>query len=150
VSGFVDPVGHLLPAVIVWEHSIAAMGYYAMWRVTGDQAMHDLAVEMSSLVTAYGTYVENGAWIACTAIRYLEGAQEGEALPASSYYTGSQDIIVGISFWTWIYPAVLVCRELSRGVDPALQARCDAIVAGFQPAGPHDWGEAEWWAVVPR
>ena len=147
---FLDPQGNRIPAIIVWEHSIAAMGYYAMWRVTGDQAMHDLAVEMARLVVQHCIYRENGAWVACTAVRYLQGAQEGEALPPSAYYAGSPDIHVGISFWTWIYPAVLICRELSRGVDQGLVDLCDSIVAGYEPAGPNDWGRAEWWAVLPR
>src|SRR5262249_20772229 len=93
---FLDPQGNRSPAIIVWEHSIAAMGYYAMWRVTGEQAMHDLAVEMARLVVEFCIFQENGQWIACTAVRYQLAPHEGEALPPSAYYTGSPDIHVGI------------------------------------------------------
>jgi hypothetical protein len=144
---FRDPQGNQIPAIIVWEHGIAVMGYFAAWRLTGDPRFHDLAAELSRLIVNHCIFAENGEWIACTAVRYLQGADEGRALPASAYYTGSPDIHVGISFWTWIFPAVLVCRELHAG-DPALVARCNAIVAGMGP--PDSWQRSEWWAVLPR
>jgi hypothetical protein len=82
-------------------------------------------------------------------VRYLEGAQEGDALPAASYYSGSPDIHVGVSFWTWVLPSVLVCRDLHPG-DAALVARCNAILQDMAPNGPDNWQRSEWWAVLPR
>ncbi|GAB4136350.1 MAG: hypothetical protein Fur0037_00780 [Planctomycetota bacterium] len=146
---FLEPNNTRVPAIIVWEHSIATMGFYALWRVTGDQRFHDLAAEISKVIVNHCIFQENGHWIACTAIRYLLGAQEGDALPASSYYTGSPDIHIGISFWTWILPSVLICRDLNRG-DTALVQRCDSILRDQAPSGPADWQQAEWWAVLPR
>jgi len=137
-------------AVITWEHSIAAMGFYAAWRVTGDSRYHDMAKDVSRLVVDHCCFQENGQWIAATAIRYLDGAQEGDALPASSYYTGSPDVHVSLNFWPWVLPAVLVCRELHAGNNPARVARCDAILLDVAPNGPSDWLTAEWWAVLPR
>jgi hypothetical protein len=146
-TSFRDPGGVQIPAIIVWEHSIAAMGYFAVWRWSGDPRFRLLAAELSRLVVERCIYEHQGHWTACTAVRYLQGDDEGRALPASSYYPGSPDIHVGISFWTWIYPAVLVCRALHQD-DPALVARCDAIVAGM--GAPNSWQRSEWWAVMPR
>ena len=145
---FLEPNGSHVPAIIVWEHSIAVMGYYAAWRITGDPRYHLMAREVSKMIVNHCVFQENGTWIAATAIRYLQGAQEGMALPASTYYTGSPDVHVSISFWTWIFPAVLICRELHGNSDPALLARCDQIVAGLGP--PEIWSKSEWWAVAPR
>lgn len=145
---FRDPLGNSIPAIIVWEHSIAAMGYFAAWRLTGDDRYRLLAAELSKLIVNHCIFQENGQWVSCVAVRYLQGADEGRALPASAYYTGSPDIHLGISFWTWIHPAVLICRELHRHVDPGLVARCQQIIAWMGP--PNSWQRAEWWAVAPR
>ena len=99
-----------VPAVIVWEHSIAVMGFYAAWRVTGDQRYYDMVKDVSRLIVDHCVFQENGHWVAATAIRYLERSQEGSALPASAYYTGSPDVYVSIDFWPWVLPSVLICR----------------------------------------
>lgn len=149
-GSFVDPQNNRIPAIIVWEHGIAALGLFAAWRVTGDQRIRDIAAEISKTVVNHCIYQEpSGNWVACTAVRYLQGAQEGDALPASSYYTGSPDIHVGVDFTVWIMPAVLVCRELWQN-DPALVARCNAFLADRAPNGPTDWDQSQWWALLPR
>lgn len=145
---FREQDGSAVPAIVVWEHSIATMGYYAAYRVTGDPRYRQMAMEVSKMIVNHCIYNRNGTWVACTNVRYLQGAQEGQALPASSYYEGSPDVQVGISFWEWIFPSVLICRELHRGLDPALVGRCDQIVTGL--GAPTTWGSAEWWAVMPR
>lgn len=147
---FLEPNNTRTTAIIVWEHSIATMGFYGMWRVTGDQRLHDLAAEISKMIVNHCIYQEGGHWLTCTAVRYLLGAQEGDALPASTYYTGSPDIHVGgVSFWNWILPAVLICRDLHPN-DTQLVARCNAILQDQAPNGPTNWQNSEWWAVVPR
>ncbi len=146
---FLDPQGVRIPAIIVWEHSIAAMGFYAAWRVTGDTRHRDMAREISKLIVNHCMFQQNGTWHACTAVRYLQGAQEGQALPASSYYLGSPDIHLPLDFWTWIAPAVLICRDVNSA-DTALVARCNAILQNRAPNGPTNWDQAEWWAVLPR
>lgn len=145
---FREPDGSAVPSIVVWEHSIAAMGFFAAWRATGDARYRFLAMETSKLIVNHCIYQANGRYVAATVVRYLTGAQEGQALPASSYYEGSPDVQVGISFWEWIFPSVLICRELHRGIDPALVARCDAIVQ--DRGAPVSWQQAEWWAVLPR
>lgn len=138
-----------VPALVVWEHSIATMGFYAAWLQTGDARFHGLAEDLSRMIVQRCVFLENGHWVAATAIRYLQGALEGTALPASSYYSGSPDVHVGINFWPWILPAVLICRAL-HPTDAALVARCNAILQDVAPNGPADWATAEWWAVLPR
>lgn len=146
---FLEPNGTRTPAIIVWEHSIAVMGFYALYRVTGDQQLHDLAADISKVIVNNCIYQDSGHWVACTAVRYLEGAQEGDALPAANYYSGSPDIHVGVNFWTWILPSVLICRDLHPN-DTALVARCNAMLNDVAPNGPDSWQNAEWWAVLPR
>jgi hypothetical protein len=145
---FREADGSAVPSIVVWEHSIAAMGFFAAWRATGDPRYEMLARETSKLIVNHCIYQANGRYVAATVVRYLQGAQEGQALPASSYYEGSPDVQVGISFWEWIFPAVLICRELHRTLDPVLVARCDAIVQ--DRGAPTTWQQAEWWAVLPR
>ncbi len=146
---FLEPNSSRVPALVTWEHSIAAMGFFAAWRVTGDSRQLAMAREVSRVVVERCCFQENGRWIAATAIRYLQGAQEGDALPPSSYYTGSPDVHVSLNFWPWILPAVLICREV-HATDAALVARCNAILQDVAPNGPNDWATAEWWAVLPR
>lgn len=146
---FLEPNNTRVPALVTWEHSIAVMGFFAGYRVTGDTRYLDMAREVSRVVVERCCFVENGHWIAATAIRYLQGAQEGDALPAAAYYTGSPDVHVSLNFWQWILPAVLVCRDLHPN-DLALVARCNAILQDVAPNGPNDWATAEWWAVLPR
>jgi hypothetical protein len=145
---FVDAQGAPITAIVVWEHAIAVMGYWAGYRLTGDPRYRELAAELSRVIVNHCIYQHAGEWIACTNVRYLLGAQEGMALPASSYHPASSDIEVGVSFWEWVYPSVLICRELYRNVDPALVARCDQIVAWM--GRPNTWQRSEWWAVLPR
>lgn len=145
---FREPDGSAVPSIVVWEHSIATMGYYAAFRLTGDLRYRQMAMEVSKMIVNHCIYNQSGNWIACTNVRYLQGAREGQALPASSYYDGSPDMQVGISFWEWIFPSVLVCGELHRGIDPQLVARCDAIVQNR--GGPVNWQQSEWWAILPR
>ncbi len=147
---FLEANGSRVPAVVVWEHSIAVMGFHAAFRTTGDVRFRDLAKEIARLIVDHCVFQENGHWIAATAIRYLQGAQEGDALPASSYYTGSPDVHTQINFWPWILPAVLICRELYTGQDPVRVARCNAILQDVVPNGPSNWADAEWWAVATR
>lgn len=147
---FLETNGTRVPAIITWEHSIAVMGFYAAWRVTGDQRYYDLAKNVSRVIVDHCVFPENGHWIAATAVRYLQGTQEGDALPASTYYTGSPNVHVSLNFWPWILPSVLICRELNRTTNPARVARCDAILQDVAPNGPGDWLTSEWWAVLPR
>ena len=147
---FLEPSGTRVPAIIVWEHSIAVMGFFAAWRVTGEQGYLDMAKEISRLIVNHCIFQENNQWIAATAVRYQMRFHEGEALPASAYYTGSPDVHVGISFWVWILPSVLICREVWTGIDAPLVARCNSILANRVPNGPNDWLDSEWWAVLPR
>ena len=64
---FLEPNSTRVPAIIVWEHSIATMGFYGLWRVTGDQRLHDLAAEISKVIVNHCIYQEGGHWITCTA-----------------------------------------------------------------------------------
>jgi hypothetical protein len=149
---FLDPQQVRIPAIVVWEHGIACLGLYGSWRVTGDQRIRDIAAEVSKMVVNHCMFQDpNGHWLACTCVRYLQGVQEGDALPAASYYVGSPDIHIdpGVDFWPWIMPAVLVCRDLWPG-DAALVARCNAILNERVPNGPVDWDQSQWWAVLPR
>jgi hypothetical protein len=149
---FLEPgsVDKRVPAFITWEHSIAVMGFYAAWRVTGEQRYYDMAKDISRVIVDHCTFLENGHWMAATAIRYLRGVREGDALPASAYYTGSPDVHASTVYWPWILPSVLICRELNTGTNPTRVARCNAILADVAPNGPNDWRTAEWWAVLPR
>ncbi|MCA8949632.1 MAG: hypothetical protein KDE27_09030 [Planctomycetes bacterium] len=137
-------------AIIVWEHSIATMGFYAAWRTTGDQRFLQMAREISRMIVNHCVFRENNHWVAATAVRYLEGDSEGDAMAANRYYTGSPDVHVGINFWPWILPAVLICREVHTGLYPGLVTRCDNILQDVVPNGPNNWLDAEWWAVLPR
>ena len=145
---FLNPDGQRAPAIIVWEHSIAVMGFYSAWRVTGDVRFRDMALEISRLVVERCFFEEAGVWHACTAVRYRQGADEGLPLPASSYFVGSPDVHVGLDFYEWIAPAVMICRDLHRHTDPALTARCEQILANR--GAPRSWQTSEWWAVLPR
>ncbi|MCR9245966.1 MAG: hypothetical protein NXI31_13115 [bacterium] len=150
-GSFLEPgTNQRVPALIVWEHSIAVMGFFAAWRTTGDSRFLDLAQEVSKTVVNHCVFRHGGQWHAATAVRYLTGDEEGNALPASTYYPGSPDVHVGLNFWPWVLPAVLICREVHTGVDPQLVTRCNTILQSVVPNGPTNWLDAEWWAVLPR
>lgn len=145
---FHEPNGQLVNAIITWEHSIAVMGLYAAFKVTGNTRYRDLAREVATTIANHCCFQENGQWYCCTAIRYRTGAQEGAPLPASSYVSsGSQDLIVNNGFWVWVLPSIQILDEIG-GHPQGFQARLDSILQTVAPNGPTTWADACWWAAV--
>lgn len=126
-------------AWIVWEHSIAAMGYAALARTMPIAVAADfqkMATHLANLVTNYGCFFDGSSWRCLTAVRYLLGAEEGT--PIQTYSLISKDIRIHDGFWTWVFPAVLLA-------DPSV--RRTAIMDQISHEHPATWEQSEWWAV---
>jgi len=140
-----EPNGQLVTALITWEHSIAVMGLYSAYKVTGNVRFRDLAREVATTIANHCCFESGGNWYCCTAIRYQTGNQEGAPLPPSSYtVSGSQDVLVNNGFWVWVLPAIQILREI--GVSQPLQGKLDSIINNVAPNGPVTWADACWWA----
>lgn len=135
-----DVGGNRIPAVIMWEHSIAAQGYYAAWKATGEQGFRDMALACARLVVDHGVFERAGVWYCCTAVAW----DAGRALPAADYRQGSGRVNVNNGWWEWILPAVIVAEAVG---DTALQDKAKRIVQSVAPQGPASWGASAWWAL---
>lgn len=141
------------PCVVVWEHSIAAMGLYALWRRTALPMARQLALLCAELVTRWGAIgvdlpqpTEQQLLVLALAFRWQ---QDGSPLPPSSYRTGSPDVALGDgAWWDWCLPGVLVLLDLG-GPGHDLHGWAMQVARQVWGAGPQTQQAAEWWALVP-
>lgn len=134
------------PAWIVWEHSIAVRGMWALRNVYPTLATYldTLAYEVSKTITNYGVYHDGVRWRCCAGIAYPSD-DEGVPLDPSNYFPGSPTVATADSFWDWIVPGIIVglevfdvgSEESNRAIDIVEQNR----------AFVDKWSTAEWHAV---
>lgn len=135
------------PAWIVWEHGIAAMGYYAMSLAAESAELRSEATSMtdklSKLVTDHGNYHDGISWRICTAIRFT-GEQP---LPPISYLNPLHARTAGGGWW-WFGPFAAIIIA-SKTLDGPTRDRAESIIAQLLPNGVADnWMNAEDIAVT--
>lgn len=136
--------GHATPAVVVWEHSIAAMGFYDWWQRTGNDVAMRLCKAACELVVKHGIFQAEGQWRCAQAFKWLP---DGVPLPQGDYRTNSPTVVSDAGgWWTWTLPAVLILAYEWPEHPAAAKAReCLAAIGG-----PSTEDESEWWSVVPH
>ena len=141
-----DPQGNAVPAMVVWEHGIAAPGLLAAYRATGDTRFRDLARHVCETIVRHACWLEQGQWRIANYLRYRTGADEG--LPPEESDYGTWATPTGGGFEQWILPAVYTLRAILDETEPhvitELSGRVDSILTAFPPTKQSD---AEWWAI---
>lgn len=138
--------GHGTPAVVVWEHCIAAMGLWDWFRRTADLTAERLCRITCEMIVEHGMFREGEAWWCVQAMRWAGGA----ALQASSYGPRTADVAASRSeeWWAWTLPAALILAHAWPASRMAGKARM--VLAEVYRDGPRTEMQAEWWAVVPH
>lgn len=140
--------GSPIRAWVCWEESIAAMGLWAAWKVTGNTHAKELALEVAKTITRHAFFKENNRWYACYAVRW-DSDNPGLPLPESSYRLtaiaeDNKDVMV-YGMQQWLLPSVrLVLSEMPDSEEALIASK---IVNYFGPK-PADFNDSAWWAVV--
>jgi hypothetical protein len=150
-STLTDADGQPVEAWVVWEHSIAAMGFYAAM-INSEGPDHDrykwAATHFAQLVALFGTFFDGVGWRCCTAVAYPRGDQEGNPVEYS-LNNKHQLRVVGEDaqgWWAWILPAIKICRALTAEIS--VKKRCDEIIQQVETPLMTSWQHSEWLAVV--
>jgi len=160
-SGVHDGNGNPLPTWVPWQESIAAVGFYATWKATGDQWYFDMAKTICRTVVEHGIFEEGGRFYICYAVWYPWGdgnwgrpITEFGATYKTSYDTGEVNAVnIGLSAWS--IPAVLMLCEMDANkttddVDPVAE-KAKLIRKQYTGDGEaKEWEKAEWWACVEK
>jgi hypothetical protein len=136
-----------------WQDAIAAVGFAAQHRVTGNTNARTLAEALATNVVRHGWFVGESHHDVATAIRW----QGGEPLTAAQWQAQDPATVLlatGTAFAEWSAGAVEIARVVAeRDGDAALAEKCMTIQrrlrAGRRP--PPDGGMdrfGEWDAVV--
>lgn len=140
--------GSPIRAWICWEESIAAMGLWAAWKVTGDERAKELALEVSKTITKHAFFKENNRWYACYAVRW-DSETPGLPLPESCYKLtaipeDNKDVMV-YGMQQWLLPSLRLVVDQLPDSEEAIRA--SEIINFFGPR-PADFNDSAWWAVV--
>ena len=109
-----------------WQDAIAATGYAAVHRLTGNKNARTLAEEIAITVVRHGFLLEQKECIVATALRWLDGAP----VPAAQQRDPSYVLwSYGTGFNEWAIGAVEIARiaAKARG-DAALAQRAEEIL----------------------
>jgi hypothetical protein len=136
-----------------WQDALAAVGFAAHHRLTGNANARVLAEALATNVVRFGWHVDDGVVEVAMAQRWLDGTP----LIAEQWRARDPTIVAGAgntAFSEWALPAVEIARVVAeRDGDAALLARCDTIQRQHRshrkppPNGGVD-RHAEWDAVA--
>ena len=110
-----------------WQDAMAATGFEATFRLTGNESARVLAEELALNVVRHGWKVDEKECIVATAMQWREGAP----IPSDELAAGDPTVVLwsyGTAFSQWALAAVEIARAtaLERG-DAALAARAEEI-----------------------
>ncbi len=108
-----------------WQDAIAACGFAAAFRITGNDHARTLAEELAVTVVRYGFRVNEQECIGGIVLRWLDGAPLSEAQQRDPEYACWA---YGTAFTEWSIGAVEIARVVAaRRGDAALRERCEQI-----------------------
>jgi hypothetical protein len=147
--GWVNTNGSVIRAWVCWEETIAAMGLYAAYRVTGNLKAKELAIAIAETTARHAFFkAPDNKWYACYCVRF-DLTDPGKPLPSSAYRltateAENKDVVV-YGMQQWMLPAlrILLKEEPNNAVAP----RAREIVNSFG-SKPFDYNDSAWWAVV--
>jgi hypothetical protein len=147
--GWVDINGTMIRAWVCWEETIAAMGLYAAYRVTGNLKALELALTIAETTVRHAFFkAPDNRWYACYCVRW-DTANPGKPLPDSAYRltateAENKDLVV-YGMQQWMLPALRILLK-EKPASP-VAARAKEIVTFFG-SRPYDYNDSAWWAVT--
>jgi hypothetical protein len=147
--GWVDSSGKMIRAWVCWEETIAAIGLYAAYRVTGNLKALELALEIAETVTRHGFFkATDNRWYSCYCVRW-DTNDPGKPLPDSAYRLSAKESdnldLVVYGMHQWMLPALRILLREAPNNPVAARAREIVNFFGVKPA---NFDDACWWAVV--
>jgi hypothetical protein len=136
-----------------WQDALAAIGFAAHHRVTGNPRARQLAEVLASNLVRHGWRVDERGHDVAAAIRWLDG----EPFAAAQWRSDEPTLVTwstGTGFRDWSIGAVEIARVVAqRDGDTVLQQKCEAIQQAMRATRqrPRDGGLdrfAEWDAVA--
>ena len=108
-----------------WQDAIAASGFAALWRLTGNVHAKELAEELAINVLRHGWRVDDKECIVATVLRWLDGEPHTPAQLADPMYATWS---YGTDFDQWALGAVEIARvaAVARG-DVPLRERAEEV-----------------------
>ena len=110
-----------------WQDGIAAVGFGAAWRMTGNRRAKELAEQLACTVVRHGWLLTEQQCDVATAIRWLDGAP----FTPEQWPSTDQTLVqwaTGTAFAEWAFGAVEIARATAeREHDPALLQKATAI-----------------------
>jgi hypothetical protein len=128
---------------VCWEESIAAIGLWAAYQVTGNRKAQELALEIGRTLAKHAFFKSGSTWYACYCVRW-DTNNPGLPLPASSYNLdpNNKDVVVyGMQQWM-LAPLMLYAQH---GADVNDIARAKEILRFFNL--PKNYDDSAWLAV---
>jgi hypothetical protein len=132
--GWSGPDGRLLDGQTAswapWQDSIAAVGFEAAYRTTGNPRARELAAGLALNCLRHGWRVDDRSAIIATAVRWVEG---GAPPSDEELASGARSVVqwsTGTGFSMWAIGAVELARQFAaqRG-EPELQQKAERILA---------------------
>ena len=141
--GWLDSQGKQIRAWVCWEESIAAIGLWAAYKVTGNRKALDLAIEIGRTLTKHAFFKSGSTWYACYCVRW-DTNNPGLPLPASSYNLdpNNKDVVV-YGMQQWMLASLMI--YVMNGTDTNDIARAKEILRFFNL--PKNYDDSAWLAV---
>ena len=147
--GWVNTNGSVIRAWVCWEETIAAMGLYAAYRVTGNLKAKELAIAIAETTARHAFFkAPDNRWYACYCVRF-DLTDPGKPLPSSAYRltateAENKDVVVyGMQQWMLPVLRILLKEEPNNAVAPRARE-----IVNFFGSRPWDYNDSAWWAVV--
>jgi len=144
--GWVDGSNKQIEAWVCWEESIAVMGLWAAYKVTGDLRAKELALEIARTITRHAFFkAQDSNWYACYCVKF-NTVDYGIPIQSTSYNLepNNKEVVV-YGMQRWMLPSLKILVASSSSTDPvAMRAKEIISFFGTQPADLYDAG---WWAV---
>lgn len=146
--GWRNDDGSPIRAWVCWEESIAVMGLWAAWRVTGNEHAKELALDVARTITKHAFFKNNDHWFSCYAVRW-NTLDPGMPMPESSYTLtlnpeDNKDVYV-YGMHQWLLPSL---RILANQFSDDADSKRAAEIINFFGIRPVDFNDSAWWAVI--
>jgi hypothetical protein len=148
-----DNNGELARTVSLWEHGLALVGLYGVWKQHRTPDVEKVMTRISEMLLNYSWLVENGKSYVVGDIIWNDGEDPPGGMVLSNGWDESGSNPMNQKFLytegarsvnLWTFAGILVAREFLGRQDVELDNFIESIVE----EGPYNRRQAEWWAAV--
>lgn len=141
--GWKDADGIDIRCWLPWQEAIAAVAFFAAWRVLGMTEARNLALVTAKTICRHAYFKVGSEWHVCYGVRWRTD-QPGAPLPDSAYNLNQPNFNVYVTgMQRWTNPAIKMLIELDPNSNEAARAR--EILAFY--GEPQSWDDSCWGAV---